>query len=102
MSACGRDAANLLFVNPLLDGWEADAELQRCVAKLQQILVLLRRFALLPHRSEILQPVQGAVNTLNCRHRLNFRDENLEEQSRGTIRTRTAHRLWEQSCCCGD
>jgi hypothetical protein len=39
MSSSRLDAANFLLVNPLLDRWEADSQLQRGVTELQQVLM---------------------------------------------------------------
>jgi hypothetical protein len=68
VSAGGLNAANLFLVNPLLDGGEADAQLQGCIAKVEQIVGIRtgtpRGFTLLRHRNEIVQPLQGTVNML--------------------------------------
>jgi hypothetical protein len=40
MSSSRLNAANFILVNPLLDRWEADSQLQRGVTELQQLLIL--------------------------------------------------------------
>ena len=61
MSPNRSHAANLLLIDPLLDGWEADPKLQGCVLQLQQILRIPFAFFLC-HAIEILPSRVDAVN----------------------------------------
>lgn len=64
MPTCGSNAANFLLVNPLFNGWKANAKLQRSFPWLQQFLgrVFTRlRFEFLAIWSGILQVIAQGV-----------------------------------------
>ena len=65
MSAGRLEAANLLLVNPLLDGRKADPQLKSRITEIEQALGDLVRFVEPRHRNEIVQPTNATVNTLN-------------------------------------
>jgi hypothetical protein len=54
MSSRSPIASNLLLVNPLLNRWKADPQLQSCISKLQQSLNISLGFAVLLHRDAIV------------------------------------------------
>jgi hypothetical protein len=57
-------ASNFLLVNPLLNGWEADPQLQSCISKLQQSFNIAFEFAVLPHRDAIVAATKLPVNSV--------------------------------------
>src|ERR1035438_5261725 len=65
VSSGGLDTPNFLLINPLLDGGEADPQLQGSVAKFQQAFRVLLGFGAPLHRNEIVQSTPDPVNTLN-------------------------------------
>jgi hypothetical protein len=64
MSAHSLIAANLLPVNPLLNRWKANPQLQSCISKLQQSLYIPFGFADLPHRDAIVPTTKFPVNSV--------------------------------------
>jgi hypothetical protein len=65
VSSGGLDTPNFLLINPLLDGGEADPQLQGSVAKFQQAFRVLLGFGAPLHRNEIVPSTPDAVNTLS-------------------------------------
>src|SRR6202140_1667654 len=64
MSSRSPIASNLLLVNPLLNRWKADPQLQSCISKLQQSLNIPFGFAVLLHRDAIVTTTKFPVNSV--------------------------------------
>src|ERR1700728_2638426 len=62
MSSGGWDTAYSLFVNPLLNGGEADSQLQCGVWQPKHLLCISSQFYWLPHQNGILASKFGTVN----------------------------------------
>ncbi len=66
MSSGSLIASNLLFVNPLLNGWEADPQLQSCISKLQHSLEIPFGLAVLLHGDAIVATTKFPVKPIAC------------------------------------
>jgi hypothetical protein len=64
MSSRSPIASNLVPVNPLLNRWKTDPQLQSCVSKLQQSLNIPLGFAVLAHRDAIVTTTKFPVNSV--------------------------------------